>query len=135
MKNLNSIKKISIAGFGFIVFAFFLSSCQKEILPTPDQSGGVQTLKVSSGFDWKTVRDITINVTGLKEVNPEITNTLYVNSVSGFTFFKDNLAMNSDYTIRFSVPAGETSLVLKYGSKAKTLEITSGILTFDYITE
>lgn len=135
MKTFFNLMKISLSGITLIIFTIFLPSCAKETLPSPEQSIATKDLSAPPDFDWKTYRNVTLNVTGLKEVNPEVTNTLYINSASGVTFYKDRLAMNQDYTLTFAVPATETSLVLIYGSKTKTLDIAAGTLTFDYITE
>jgi len=135
MTTMNSIKKITLTGLALLFFIFSLSSCKKDLPPAPEKVWNTTDLNVSADFDWKTSREITLNVVGLKEVNPAITNTLYVNSSAGVTYYKDLLTMSKDYTIKFTVPSTETSLVLKYGTKTSTLPITSNILTFDYITE
>ncbi len=136
MKNMTSLKSIKLIGFGLLFITFSLSSCQKDVPPAPDTTAGTTTeLKVAADFDWKTSREITLNVIGLKEVNPAINNTFYVNSSAGVTYYKDLLTMNQDYTIKFAVPSTETTLVFNYGSKTKTVEITSSSLTYDYITE
>lgn len=43
--------------------------------------------------------------------------------------------MNTDYTIRFAVPSTETKILITYGSKIKTIDLTTDIITFDYLTE
>ena len=136
MTTMNSIKKTTLTGLALLFFIFSLSSCKKDLPTAPEKLGNNTTdLNVSADFDWKTSREITLNVVGLKEVNPIIANTLYVNSPAGETYYKDLLTMNKDYTIKFAVPSTETSLVLNYGTKTLTLPITSNSLTFDYITQ
>jgi hypothetical protein len=135
MKSLTSVKNITLTGLGMIFIVFFLSSCRKELQIDPNQPKTIKNLKVAPDFDWKTSREITLNIVGLKEVNPNIANTLYVNSLNGATFYKDLLTMHKDYTIKFGVPSTETSLVLKYGSKVKTVQISSNTIIFDYIIE
>jgi len=132
---MNLIKKTTLSGLALLFFIFSLSSCKKDLPPAPEKLGNTTDLNVSADFDWKTSREITLNVIGLKEVNPIIANTLYVNSSAGVTYYKDLLTMNKDYTIKFAVPSTETSLMLKYGTKTLTLPITSNSLTFDYITQ
>jgi hypothetical protein len=110
-------------------------SCRKEIDLVPVTSGPTQDLIAPSDFNWKTSKEVSVKIVGMREVNPLITNTLYVNSVSGSTIYKSLLAMSLDYTFRVTVPATEATLVLVYGSKTKTFDIASGEITFDYFVE
>ena len=135
MNKLHSLKNMFLIGFGILFFVVFLSSCKKDSETVPTQPESTKDIEAPAGFDWKTSREITLNVIGLKAVNPNISNTMYVNSPAGATYYKDLLTMNKDYTIKFAVPTTETSVVLKYGSKIKTIELTSSTITFDYIIE
>jgi len=112
------------------------SSCRKNDTVTPDKPKSTKDLVVAPTFDWKTSKIITLNVIGMKDVNPQIINTLYVKSSVGDTiYFKDILTMNTDYTLSFSVPSTETKVILVYGSKTKTIDLLSNTITFDYIVE
>jgi len=91
---------------------------------------------VNSTFDWKTSKEITLNIIGLKKVNPQIINILSVKSFVGdTTYYKDFLKMNTDYVIKFNVPSTENKVIIIYGSKTKTIDLLSNEITFDYIIE
>ena len=121
----------------FILLVATLVSCRKIDDVTPsDSPKPTKELNINSSFNWKTSKEVTLNVIGLKNVSPQIKNTLYINSTIGdTTYYKDLLIMNTDYTIKFTVPSTETKVVLIYGSKSKTLDLLSNEITFDYIIE
>lgn len=121
----------------FILLVATLVSCRKIDDVTPsDSPKPTKELNINSSFNWKTSKEVTLNVIGLKNVSPQIKNTLYIKSTIGdTTYYKDLLIMNTDYTIKFTVPSTETKVVLIYGSKSKTLDLLSNEITFDYIIE
>ena len=119
-----------------ILLVISLTSCQKNFDTVPDKPKTTRDLVVNPTFDWKTSKEITLNVTGMKGINPEISNTLYVKSSVGDTvYFKDLLIMSNNYTLKFSVPSTETKVILIYGSKTTTIDLLSNTITFDYIVE
>jgi len=118
-----------------LLIAVAISSCRKEELPSPENPVRTKDLKVNPTFDWKTSKDITLNVTGLKEINPETGNTLYIKSSKGETIYRDFLKMNTNYIIKFTVPSTETGVILVYGSITKSIALISGTITFNYIIE
>jgi hypothetical protein len=120
-----------------ILFIVTLVSCQKDFNVTPDTTiKSTKDLKVSSTFDWKTSKEITLNIIGMTDINPKISNTLYVKSYVGdTTYYKNLLYMNSNYIIKFVVPTTETKVTLVYGSKTVTIDLVSNEITYDYITQ
>jgi hypothetical protein len=137
MKNLIiklGFLRITLLAFAFITLLF--TGCKKDPVVDPvNPPSTVDELKVDPNFDWKTTKEITLSVIGLKEVNPAISNTLYVKSSKGDVYYKDLLKMNSDYTIKFTVPSTETSVTIVYGSIFKPIALASGTIMFNYITE
>jgi len=126
-----NMKKLMI----IILLVTIFVSCKKtdiiqnENIPTTE-------LIASSNFDWKTTKEITLDVIGLKTVNPNIENILYVNSSIGdTTYYNDLLFMNKNYNIKFSVPTTENTVILKYGTKIINIDLSSNYITFDYIIE
>lgn len=111
------------------------ASC-KKIDISKNENPSTTELVASSDFDWKTTKEITLDVIGLKSVNTNIENILYVNSSIGDTTYYNNLLfMNKDYKIQFSVPTTENSVTLKYGTKVTDIDLVSNYITFDYIIE
>jgi len=127
------MKKLSI----ILILFLILVSCRKIDNVTPDGSPkSTKELQVNSTFDWKTSKEITLNIIGLKKVNPQIINILSVKSFVGdTTYYKDFLKMNTDYVIKFNVPSTENKVIIIYGSKTKTIDLLSNEITFDYIIE
>ena len=65
------MKKLSI----ILILFLILVSCRKIDNVTPDGSPkSTKELQVNSTFDWKTSKEITLNIIGLKKVNPQIIN-------------------------------------------------------------
>ncbi len=131
---MNLFTKNILRGAILLMIIASASSCRKEALTKPDQPGNTQSLKVSPAFDWKTSREITLNITGMKDLSPDVSNTLYVKSSKGDIIYKDYLQMNLDYTIKFVVPATETGITLVYGKKIVPAALSSSTLSFNYIT-
>jgi len=122
--------------FIFILLIITLISCKKVDINPSDTPKPTKELIVNSNFDWKTSKEITLNIIGLKSVNSQILNILYVkSSIGDTTYYMDILVMNADYIIKFTVPTTETKIVLVYGSKTKTIDLLSNEIAFDYIIE
>lgn len=135
MKVLTCLIRILTRVLASALLVVLAASCHKDILKSLDQLKFTKNLIVPENFSWKTSKEITLNIVGLKKINPSISRTLYVNSPLGFQYYKDFLKMNTDYTVRFAVPSTETRIVLSFGSKIKTIDLTSNLVTFDYIIE
>ncbi len=118
-----------------ILLATTFIACKKTDT-NPDKGNSTKDLVASSSFDWKTTKEVTLDVIGLKSVNPEIKNILYVKSSIGDTVYYNNLLfMNKDYEIKFSVPSTEIKVTLKYGTKIMDIELSTNHISFDYIIE
>ena len=119
------------------ILLMILVSCKKSYDAIPsDPPKSIMELNINSTFDWKTSKEITLNIIGLKGVDSQIINTLYVkSSVGDTTYFKDLLVMNTNYVLKFAVPSTETKVILVYGSKRFIMDLLSNEITFDYIIE
>lgn len=113
---------------------FLLCSCKKEfpnVDPNPIPENPLE-LEVSNTFDWKTTRDITLEVSGIA-IPVSIRNTLQVKSPDELkVYLKNQLFMNEDYSLKFTIPAYESQVVITYGSIRKVIDVTSDILYFEY---
>ena len=119
-----------------ILFIVTLVSCQKDFNANPDIIKPTKELNVNSTFNWKTSKEITLNIIGMTDINPQISNTLYVKSIVGdTTYYKNLLYMNSNYIIKFVVPTTETKVTLVYGSKTVTIDLVSNDITYNYIKQ
>ena len=113
-----------------------LSGCKKtESSVSPETPQTIFDLKVSLDFNWKTVKAVTVNISGLP-VPVKVRNTFYVKSADGKAiYYNDLLEMDQNYTIQVSVPSYETQIVASYGTISKTLDISGSTVSFDYIVE
>lgn len=110
-------------------------ACKKEnIEPTPVKD--TTQIHAPSTFNWKTSKEITLNVVGMKDISSSIQNTLYVKSSDEKTvYYTDVIKMNTDYSIKFSVPSTETSVKIVYGSRSSSIELISSTITYDYLIQ
>lgn len=122
--------------FLIILITVSLVSCRKNDDIVPEKPKYTKDLVVNSSFDWKTSKYITLNIIGMKDINPDIKNIMNIKSIKGdTTYYKDILYMNKDYSLKFVVPSTEKSVVIIYGSKIKTIDLVSNTIIFDYIIE
>jgi hypothetical protein len=118
------MKKLPI----FILFLLILSSCAKD--KPSDNPTSIPTemkeLKVPSNFDWKTTKDITLNIsaknTGLVEVL----------SSKDEIYQKVFLTAEKTYVMKLTVPTYETTVKLVFSGQEKILELNSAELTYQF---
>lgn len=117
-----------------LVVITFISCKKSDVTPQPSpQTTPTKDMVVNSTFDWKTSKEITLNVIGMKDVNPNVSNTLIVKSSNGdMVYYKEMLVMHNDYTLKFAVPTTETKVNLVYGSKTATIDLVSNTITYNY---
>jgi hypothetical protein len=133
MKNITWMQWFSLV---VITTVFILSGCRKTESPViPETQETIFDLQVSPEFDWKTMKTVSVNISGLS-VPVKIRNTFYVKSVDGKAiYFNDLLEMDQNYTLRVTIPAYVTQMVASYGTISKTLDINGNAINFDYIVE
>lgn len=126
-------------GLGALALMMMLSvGCKKTLTvtdppPGPNPENPLE-LVVSNEFDWKTTRDITLEVTGLS-VPVNVRNTLQVKSVNEEkVYLKKQLFMNQDYTLLFTVPTYATEVLITYGSIRDTVELSTDVVSFNYLS-
>jgi hypothetical protein len=114
-----------------------LVSCKKN-LPEPSpitptiKATKVGELKASESFDWKTTKDVEINIKGLNTLTP-INRTLVVSTVDGKSvFYRAQQLMSLSSTISLIIPATVTEIKVNYGTISKTVSISGNKFQFDY---
>lgn len=111
-------------------------ACKKIDNVEPTSSKNTTEVVAPSTFNWKTTKEITLNIVGMKDVSSDIKNTLYIKSSDEKTvYYSDMIKMNSDYVIKFAVPSTETKVVIIYGSRSQIVELLSNTITYDYIIQ
>jgi hypothetical protein len=129
MKNKFAIKWLLIPS---LLIVLFTTGCKKNDEVVPETPETIFDLNVNPSFDWKTSKEITLNVTGLP-VPVTVKNTIFIKSADGKSvFYTDQLEMSKNYTIKFSIPSHLTQVVISYGTITKTSDISGSSLSFDY---
>jgi len=123
----------------FTLIMLISGGCKKELTITdPGQAPEIENpleLNVSNEFDWKTTRDITLEVTGLT-MPVTVRNTIQVKSTNEEkVYLKNQLFMNQNYTLKFTIPTYETEVLITYGSIRKTLDATTDVICFNYLSQ
>jgi len=113
------------------------SGCKKELLiiePGPNPDNPLEIV-VPNDFDWKTTRDITLEVTGIT-VPVSIRNTLQVKSSDEESvYLKNQLFMDQDYTLKFTIPSYVTEVMITYGSIQKIVSTAPDVIYFNYLSQ
>lgn len=106
----------------------FFTACKKDKFtdPTPATPTTIEDMQVTSGFDWKTTRDIQLTLTG------KISNIVEVSTIEGVSYQTAFLSANLPYTMKFSIPAYEKSIRLNYSGEEINLELDNGILSYQF---
>jgi len=120
-----------------------LVSCKKDYISEVEASRkpidaskvvNFKDIKVSSSFDWKSTKEITINLQPLS-TPVKINNTLVVKTEKGDVLFSKLQTMNEAFTGKILVPASLTNLVISFGTISKTETITNNQVNFNYMVE
>jgi len=133
------MKNLPIKLFSLLLFAMVLlttAGCKKELSnPGSDQViDNPLELEVSNTFDWKTTRDLTLEVTGA-DLPVHIRNTLQVKSTDEEkVYLKNQLFMDQDYTLHITIPSYENELLITYGSIRRIVDATPETIYFSFIS-
>jgi hypothetical protein len=137
MKNLKSII------FLLALISTGLVSCKKDFIPEVEASKkptdaskvvNFRDIKVNASFDWKSTKEVTINLQPLS-TPVKINNTLLVKTEKGEVLFSKLQTMNEAFTGKILVPASLTNLVISFGTISKTETITNNQVNFNYMVE
>lgn len=128
------MKKIS---FLIALAVLGLASCKKDTNdktePTPSAVTNFNELKTSQSFDWRTSKEITINIAGLQTMSP-VVGTFKVTSTDGKTTFYQALqAMDYSGSVKVNVPSHITDININFGSVQKTFTTSQSTINFDYL--
>ena len=77
-------------------------------------------ITVPNNFNWKTVKDIEINISSSSDGLVEAIST------KGFIYQKAFLAKDQEYTMKLTIPTYESNIKLKMNDRIELLNISSG---------
>ena len=113
-----------------------LSSCQKEAVssllpnsvtpPKTEQITKTEQLKVASDFNWKTVKDIQLSLTGTANSIVEVA------SSNQTVYQRAYLSKDQTYIMKLSVPSYETSVHLLYMGKDVNINLSSNNIVYKF---
>ncbi len=81
-------------------------------------------LEIPSDFNWKTIKDFQLTLTGYANSIVEVT------SPQGTVYQKAFLTKNEPYSIKLTVPTYEKSIRLKYMGQIIELELASNEIEY-----
>ncbi len=103
--------------------ALGLSSCMKEeVSINREIEQSIDKISVSPSFDWKTTRDLTLNLTGYTRGLVE------VESVKGVVYQSAYLLKYQPYEMKLTLPAYEKKVVLVFQDQRVEVSIESGVV-------
>jgi len=119
-----------------IASTLILVSCKKNLQesppPTAPKATKVSQLKASESFNWKTSKNLSLNVSGLNTLTP-ISRTLVVSSMDGKEVYYQSIQLMSLTTaLPLIVPATTTEVKVTFGKIIKVIPLNSASIQFDY---
>lgn len=107
-----------------------VGSCTKE---TPlIQKAKSTDLVVPADFNWKTVVDLKVNVTGLP-LSKDFFSTMTITSAEGKTFFAGNYNLKENLVLDLIVPTTISELTLTCGKRIIKSAVVDGVIDFSFI--
>ncbi len=83
-------------------------------------------LQAPDNFDWKTVKDVQITLTGSENGLVE------ASSSTGVIYQKAYLASNQSYTMKLTVPTYESTVQLKMNNRSESVSINAGNVSYSF---
>jgi len=114
--------------FLFVGVALGLASCNKEdevINRDVDQS--MDKILVSPNFDWKTTRDLTLNLTGYTQ------GLVKVESPKGVVYQSAFLLKYQTYEMKLTIPAYEKRVVLVFQDQRVEVGVETGVVNHRFV--
>ncbi len=125
------MKKLTLL---FIVIIFSLTACQKDWdqIVEEDQTNNEMTsmsnMVVSSDFNWKTTKDIDINLTGMDKDE-----VIYIKSVEGDVYQKAFVKSGIDYSTKITIPTYATEISVSYKGVLRNIPITDNEINYKFV--
>lgn len=111
-----------------ISFSLVLSSCNNKEKPgsTPTEIPNMDELKVSSEFNWKTTKEIRL------ELKASQSNIVTVTNQEGEVFQKAVLRADEPQSLKLIIPSYVDTVKLKFMDQEVTLGLSSNILSHNF---
>ncbi len=125
------MKKLTLL---FIVIIFSLTACQKDWdqIVEEDQTNNEMTsmsnMVVSSDFNWKTTKDIDINLTGMDKDE-----VIYIKSVEGDVYQKAFVKSGINYSTKITIPTYATEVNVMCKGVLTKIPISGNEINYKFI--
>ncbi len=108
--------------------ALVFTSCTKEFDEIkPVESNSIENISVPSNFDWKTFKDVTLNLTG------KANSLVEVISEKGVVYQRAYLTKDELYSMKLSVPTYETSVRLLFMGQNIEIDLNDDVINYEFI--
>jgi len=125
------MKKLTLL---FIVIIFSLTACQKdwdqivEDNLTNEEVTSMSNMVVSSDFNWKTTKDIDINLTGMDKDE-----VIYIKSVEGDVYQKAFVKSGINYSTKITIPTYATEVNVMCKGVLTKIPISGNEINYKFI--
>ena len=112
----------------FAALAVLTGSCKKDYTEKEEQAENktMANLTIDDDFNWKTTKDIEVNLTGTT------TGVIIINSTKGANYHKGMLTAGTTYTTKITVPTYVNEVQLIYSGKTEVIPIVNNKLQHTY---
>jgi len=112
-----------------LIIIFSITACQKDwdqiIEDNQVEMSSMSDMVISSEFDWKTTKDIEINLSGLNEYE-----LIYVKSIDGDIFHKGVVNLGGNYMTTITIPTYLKGIILKHVETEIYFKLTGNKVIF-----
>lgn len=113
------------------VISLSFTACKKDLEmvepePSPNQVTAMEDLKATPEFDWKTTKEIQI------EVKANMKAVLYIKSASGTVYHKSMLTTGETFHSAITIPSLENELEIVLGGQSKLIPVTDPQVTVSF---
>ncbi len=112
----------------FAVLTLLFSSCRKDFTEKEEQTENktMAELTVDDDFNWKTTRDIEVNLTGSTKV------VILINSTEGANYHKGMLTSGVEYRTKITVPTYVNEVELAYDGQVYKLLLENKKIEYNF---
>ena len=115
-----------------IVIVFSLTACQKNWEQIEEnQSNEISSMSdlvVSSDFNWKTTKDVLVNLTGL-----DMNGVIYIKSLDGDIYHKASVNSGDSYSTKITIPTSVSEVNMMYKGVLTNIPISGNEITYKFV--
>ncbi|NQV01322.1 MAG: hypothetical protein HQ542_01645 [Bacteroidia bacterium] len=122
------MKKLSIV---FVMSVLIFSACKKDLevmepAPAPVQTTAMADMNVDSDFDWKTIKDLQV------EIKSNARAVLYIMSREGTVYHKAMMKNGETYQTSIAVPTYEAELEIVLAGQTRIIPVTKDWISVSF---